>query len=279
MQHNLNKQFIEINHQPVISRTLAIFENHLSITGYLLVSAEKDKHALKELTERCQCSKLIGIATGGPTRQASVLNGLYALADYLSQHRKLISSCVQPEHESEAIRHSQKAICLSQITECDETKVSEVHIKKDQAEQPDPIILVHDGARCFADQSLIDRVIAGITVHGACGAAMPVQDTIKKVTTDGRIIETPARDMLRAMQTPQGALFDLMYQAYRKAEAEDFSGTDDLSVLANSGLPVYTVPGSEVNIKITTPFDLLVAEAICRQLNERQGASSDNDKY
>ena len=132
------------------------------------------------------------------------------------------------------------------------------------------IILVHDGARCLVDHDTISRVISGIIEHKACGAAMPVKDTIKIADDDNQIISTPRRSQLWAMQTPQGAFFPLLLAAYEIAAAEGLTATDDLAVLENYGQPVYVVEGSEQNIKLTTPLDLQLAELICRQQDSKK---------
>ncbi len=129
----------------------------------------------------------------------------------------------------------------------------------------DPVILVHDAARCFISHAVIDRVIQGISDNQACGAAMPVTDTVKCVGKNRAITSTLERETLWRMQTPQGASFQLLAQAYSHASQKGFSGTDDLSVLEFHGVQTYITEGSEYNIKLTTPFDLLLAKLISDQ--------------
>jgi 2-C-methyl-D-erythritol 4-phosphate cytidylyltransferase len=128
----------------------------------------------------------------------------------------------------------------------------------------DSPVLIHDGARCFVSQALIERVIDGIICHRACGAALPVRDTIKQVAADRRVLATPARDRLWAMQTPQGAIWSDLADAYRQAAAQGWQATDDLAVLEQAGYPAWLVEGDERNIKLTTPQDLIVGESLAR---------------
>ena len=126
-------------------------------------------------------------------------------------------------------------------------------------------VLVHDGARCFVSQAVINRVIDGIRRHQACGAAVPVKDTIKQANPDRLVVETPDRSRLWAMQTPQGATFAKLYQAYAQAASRNLQATDDLGLLEQAGNPVYLADGDYLNIKITTPDDLLLGEWLARQ--------------
>lgn len=119
----------------------------------------------------------------------------------------------------------------------------------------DSPILIHDGARCFVKPDVIGRVIGGIRRFGACGAAVPVKDTIKRAEEDGRVLETLDRSRLFCMQTPQGACWHLLDRAFRAAFDRLDQATDDLMVLEWSGQPVYLVMGDDHNIKLTTPED------------------------
>ena len=139
-------------------------------------------------------------------------------------------------------------------------------LRKLQAMQPDAessIVLVHDGARCFVSESIIDRCIAAIQEHGgACGAAVPVKDTIKLAGPDGMIEQTLDRSRLWAMQTPQGALFNQLFTAYAQLEKDGRQVTDDLAAMEAVGQSTWLVAGDYTNIKMTTPEDLVIGEAI-----------------
>lgn len=115
------------------------------------------------------------------------------------------------------------------------------------------IVLVHDAARCLTPVVVFERVIAAITA-GAKGAipGVAVVDTIKVVDADGRITATPARDSLRAVQTPQGFPREVLEQAH----ASGVPATDDAALVEALGHPVVVVDGDPRSLKITTPDDL-----------------------
>lgn len=124
-------------------------------------------------------------------------------------------------------------------------------------------VLIHDGARPFVTSEIIKRSVECAREHKACVVGMPVKDTIKVVGTDGFAKTTPDRSTLWQVQTPQIFSYPMIYDAYEKAIAqEDNSITDDAMVLERmAGIPVKVIEGSYQNIKITTPEDILVAEA------------------
>ena len=93
-------------------------------------------------------------------------------------------------------------------------------------------------------------------------AAAPVTDTIKQVDRDGRITATPDRSRLWGAQTPQGFPVNVLRQAHDRAIAEGWSVTDDAALFERLGLPVRVLEAPASNIKLTTPFDLIVAEAV-----------------
>lgn len=124
-------------------------------------------------------------------------------------------------------------------------------------------VLIHDGARPFLDQQILTHTIEAVKQYQACVVGMPVKDTIKITTEDGFSKETPERKHVWMIQTPQCFSYSLIFDAYQKMlQNEDATITDDAMVLEKvKGLPVKMVEGSYRNIKITTPEDLLVAEA------------------
>ena len=127
----------------------------------------------------------------------------------------------------------------------------------------DDIVLVHDAVRPLIDPATIERTLEAITRHGAAIVGMPAVDTIKQVerTADGALITaTIPRELIVHAQTPQGALVPLMRRAFAEAEADEFTGTDEASLLERAGIPVHVVPGSARNLKVTQPGDLEIAE-------------------
>jgi 2-C-methyl-D-erythritol 4-phosphate cytidylyltransferase/2-C-methyl-D-erythritol 2,4-cyclodiphosphate synthase len=133
----------------------------------------------------------------------------------------------------------------------------------DILDQKTEIVLVHDGARPLVSSEIIARISAAVLRDGAAIAAIPVKDTLKKGTADGRVAGTVDRTSLWQAQTPQGARRDLLEQAYLVNGEADV--TDESSLLEKAGIPVTLVEGSETNIKITRPEDLILAEKIIRQ--------------
>lgn len=132
-------------------------------------------------------------------------------------------------------------------------------------EQDTDIIVVHDGARPLVEVSAIEQVIAAAGQYRAAGIAVPVKDTIKRVDEEGFITGTPDRKTLWAMQTPQAFDAGLLRRAYGEADRQHHLGTDDAGLVERLGVPVKIVPGSYRNIKITTPEDLMIAQALMKQ--------------
>lgn len=123
---------------------------------------------------------------------------------------------------------------------------------------------IQDGARPLVTWQLIDRTVRAANTYGAAAPAIPVKDTIK--TVKGGLVEsTPDRAFLYAVQTPQVFDTDLLKAALRKAQAQGTAVTDDCSAVENLGMKVKIVEGEERNIKITTPLDLKIAEAILEE--------------
>ena len=127
------------------------------------------------------------------------------------------------------------------------------------------IVLVHDAARPYVDAALIARAIAAGRDHGAAVPGVPVTDTVKRVVDIapgiGRVHETPPREHLRAVQTPQAFAFAPLLGAHRDAAAQGLDGfTDDGALAEWAGLPVVVFAGDVANRKITQPADLIEAD-------------------
>ncbi len=130
----------------------------------------------------------------------------------------------------------------------------------------DALVAVHDGARPFVSPELIDRLCEIGQDSGAVIPGVVPKDTIKMLDNTGNVEGTPDRSTLRCIQTPQVFKADILKLAYIRAEELKFLGTDDASVVEFSGTPVAIIDGENTNIKVTTPEDLPVAEAICQFL-------------
>ena len=123
-------------------------------------------------------------------------------------------------------------------------------------------VLIHDGARCLVQPDLFDRCAVAVEAGAALIAATPVTDTIKRVDEHGMIRDTPDRAELWAAQTPQGFEVEQLRQGHARAQAEGWSVTDDASLFERLGWAVQGLDAGPSNIKVTTPFDLTVAEAV-----------------
>ena len=120
---------------------------------------------------------------------------------------------------------------------------------------------IHDGARPLVTPELIDRVVRAAGAWGAAAPGVPVKDTVKK-TLKGIVTETPQRETLRAIQTPQVFDYDLLRGALEQAAEKALPITDDCSAVEAMGMSVRIVDGDERNIKITTPMDLKLANML-----------------
>ncbi len=136
------------------------------------------------------------------------------------------------------------------------------------AAQPEDIVLVHDAVRPLIDAATIERTIDAVEEHGAAIVGLPAVDTIKQVerTAHGALItSTIPREYVVLAQTPQGFRYGVLQKAFAEALADGFVGTDEASVVERAGNPVAVVHGSQVNLKITQPGDLELAEFYLKQ--------------
>jgi 2-C-methyl-D-erythritol 4-phosphate cytidylyltransferase len=134
--------------------------------------------------------------------------------------------------------------------------------------QEDDIVLVHDAVRPLIDTATIERTIDAVIEYGAAIVGLPAVDTVKQVerTAHGALVtSTIPREFVVLAQTPQGFRCGLLRRAFAEAAADGFVGTDEASVVERAGLTVAVVPGSPVNLKITQPGDLALAEFYLRR--------------
>lgn len=122
------------------------------------------------------------------------------------------------------------------------------------------IVVIHDGVRPFITHGIILESIEAAKLYKAAGVAVPVKDTIK-IVEDGFIKATPDRRKLYAIQTPQTFMYEVILKAHEIARKEGFYGTDDAVLVERLGYKVKIIDGSYENIKITTPEDIIIAEA------------------
>lgn len=141
---------------------------------------------------------------------------------------------------------------------------------KEQESENESYVLIHDGARPFLTQEIIDRVCREVLTEKACAVGMPVKDTIKITNEEGYVTATPDRRRVWQVQTPQAFDLKLICEAYQNWEDSDekdgFCITDDAGMVERfTGQKVKMVEGSYRNIKITTPEDLEIGERFLSQ--------------
>ncbi len=234
MGGNVRKPFLSINGKPILLHTFEKFASLDYVREIILVVNPDDHSAIvNEWNDRLNAQKKTKIIPGGKRRQDSVYNGL-----------------------------------LQSDESCD-------------------IVLIHDAVRPFVTREIIEAVIKKVEEHGAAIAAVPMKATVKQVqsaefgvrsnefrnpkipkselqTPDSElvILRTVPRADLWMAQTPQGFKRHIIMDAYKKLLTTDGEVTDDAEVAERFGYKVAIVPGSDTNIKITTPEDLALAEAI-----------------
>lgn len=130
------------------------------------------------------------------------------------------------------------------------------------------LVAIHDGARPLVSEKVIVEAIEKAAVTGAAAPAVPMKDTVK-VARDGVVELTPDRSTLVAIQTPQVFDLDLVRGALHQARKGGVAVTDDCSAVERIGMKVHLSQGSDENLKITTPMDLILAEAILERRRER----------
>lgn len=154
---------------------------------------------------------------------------------------------------------------VSAVIEGGSTRIESVRkgllaVRKDAA-----LAAIQDGARPLVTVEVIQNVVAKAQRCHAAAPAVPVKDTIKVTDEAGKVTATPARESLRAVQTPQVFDRDLLLAAWEKAAQDGKAYTDDCGAMEGLGIPVYLTEGSEENLKITTPLDLILAEEILKR--------------
>ena len=132
------------------------------------------------------------------------------------------------------------------------------------ASRKSTLIGIHDAARPLVTPDGISAVYQTAKKHQAAAPVLPLKDTIKEMK-DGKLVSTPPRENMAAVQTPQVFQADLIRAALSEAVQKELPITDDCSAVEAMGIPIEAVEGWEENIKITTPFDVLIAEEILRR--------------
>ena len=140
-------------------------------------------------------------------------------------------------------------------------------VRDEKGQVRDGYVFIHDGARPFVDEEILHRQYEAVGIYRACVAGMPSKDTVKLADEDGFAKETPNRNHVWTVQTPQVFETSLIVEAYSRLMREDsIEVTDDaMAVERTMDIPVKLYEGSYRNIKITTPEDLEIAKVFLRQ--------------
>lgn len=229
MGSDIAKQFLLLRGKPVLYYTLKNFEESIVDEMILVTGRGQEEYCQREIVDAYGISKVKKIVSGGKERYHSVARGLDA-AD-----------------EGAFVKKQAGAVPAS----CD-------------------YVLIHDGARPFATPEMIKRGILAAQKYDACVIGMPVKDTIKISDRDGFAADTPKRSLVWQIQTPQIFSFSLIKRAYKELLLKEeellkqgISITDDaMAVELFLGRKVKLIEGSYHNIKLTTPEDLKIAEAL-----------------
>lgn len=153
---------------------------------------------------------------------------------------------------------------LTAVVPGGETRMDSVEAGLKAADRNSTLVAIQDGARPMVTGEIIGAAVQAATRCHAAAPGIPVKDTVKVIDGDNKVVSTPQRSTLRAVQTPQVFDRDLLQAAWQAARQQNQSYTDDCGAMEGIGMRVYMTEGSEENLKITTPFDLQVAELIMR---------------
>ena len=231
---------------------------------------------------RPYCTALVA-AAGSSTRMGGVdklmefLDGVPVLMRALTalQQADSVDEIIIATRETALVEISN--LCKTYgITKCTkvirggETRCHSVLLAALEASPEAKLLAVQDGARPLVTPVLIDQVVEAAARCGAAAPAIPVKDTIKTVTAEGAVTGTPDRSILRAVQTPQVFEADLLNAALQSTLENEIPVTDDCSAVERLGKVVYLIDGDEENLKITTPMDLVIAEAILAEREARR---------
>lgn len=255
MNSDVAKPYMLINGKEVIFYSLSTFQKNEHITDIVLVARNEDlEYCRKEIVNKYGFDKVRRIVSGGAERYDSVYQGLLAVKDIFMADLSAGNSKIGNLKNGE------------QVCANDNSKNGEQVCVDDNQ-----IVLIHDGARPFVTNKMINASIACATEMGACTIGVPVKDTIKIVDEDMNGVETPDRKWLYQIQTPQTFEYKLIMTAYEKMYLEqngvptcEKAGITDDTMLVELyiGIKSKVILGSYENIKITTPEDINIAEIL-----------------
>lgn len=234
------KQFLELHGKPLFYYAFEAFSMHPSVDGVVMVTAEEDIPYMREL---------------------------------------LLAALEESSHDGAYMMDRMKGFVAGGRERSDSVRNALHYLKTglrntDGAEES--VVLIHDGARPFIEQSVVDNVLTEAAEHAVI-PAVPVKDTVRVVNQEGEVTETPERSSLYAVQTPQGFPLSMLCRAYAGLDEEREAG-EGIPVLTDDAMLVErylkeklkVVEGSYRNMKITTEEDLLLAELYLRSGSGKQ---------
>ena len=145
-------------------------------------------------------------------------------------------------------------------------------------------VIIHDGVRPFVSSAMIERCLTAASETGAACAGVKAKDTVKQTAGDNTVTATLARHRLWLAQTPQVFAHDVIRKAHEAALRDSYAGTDDASLVERIDVLVRMVDGADSNMKITTPEDLIMAQAMMSQqaggaIHPRCGFGYDSHRF
>ncbi len=242
------KQYMDLAGKPVLYYALRAIEDSAIVDSCILVvGADEISYVKEEVVERFDFQKISAVIAGGSERYHSVKNALSYLLN-----------------------------CKTEVygTGTDESGMCGAGHRDIKAEVGQKeYVMIHDGARPFLTETLLENLYKEVMIYDSVCAAVPVKDTIKIADEESFVVETPKRSSLYAIQTPQAFSLNTIWSAYsmleeREAELREqgILITDDAMVVEHMlHKKVKLVPGSYENIKITTPEDMEVAKMFLHQ--------------
>lgn len=234
MGHEQPKQFLELSGRPILSYTLEAVSRVQPAPDIILVVP---KDCIPQAQELVSCHKRLSA------------NGTRLQQPNFSDRRLDPQPAQQPGHTT-----SQQGAGITIVAggvERQDSIYNALRVLPEDCEW----VLIHDGVRPFVTLQLLQKTLHAAQQTGAAIAAIPVTDTVKRVRQQ-HVVATLSRDEIWLVQTPQVFRKEIILQAYRAAQHNGWSGTDDAFFVEQLNIPVHVVPGERSNLKITTPEDL-----------------------
>jgi 2-C-methyl-D-erythritol 4-phosphate cytidylyltransferase len=154
---------------------------------------------------------------------------------------------------------------VQELIDGGDTRQDSIYNGLKELDKDTDIVVIHDGARPLIEETIIQDSIEKAQKYGAAITAIPIKDTVKKSKNNFYINKTLNREEIWRAQTPQTFKYDIILTAYHQAYKDKYLATDDAAIVERYGHKVKLIIGPEENIKITTPFDLIMAEVFLKK--------------